>query len=68
MHLILFAGVLKQQELHGHGGLDAGKGRFGRLPGDAQRAEVVKLPALVIEGGQVQHGTAVIRNRHLGKK
>lgn len=68
MHLILFTGIFNQLEVHGHEGFDASQGDFGGLPDEGQRAEVVKLPALVVKRGQVQHRIAVIRNRHLKKK
>lgn len=65
MKLHLAVVVLKQLQLHGHAGLDAGQRDFGGLPLDTQRAEVVEAPPLAVERRQVQDWVVVIRDGHL---
>ena len=60
MKLHLAVAIIKQLQLHGHAGFDAGQGDFGRLPLQTQGAEVVKPPSLAVEGGQVQNWVMVI--------
>lgn len=60
MKFHLFVPILDQQQLHRHAGLNTGHGDFARFPLDTERAEVVKLPPLLVEGSQFQNGVAVI--------
>lgn len=65
MKFHLLVPVLDLKQLHGHAGLDAGHGHLARFPQNAQRAEVVKLPSLLVKSSQFQNGVAVIRNGDL---
>lgn len=63
--LLLVAGLLGDVQLHGFVGLDAGQRCFGRFPRHTQRAEVIKLPALLVKRRHIQLRVAVIRHRNL---
>lgn len=62
---LLAAPVVPGHQLHGQVRLDAGQHRPGRLPVDAQGAEVVEPAALVVIGSHVQEGVAVAGDRNL---
>lgn len=63
--LLLGAGLLSDVQLHGLVGLDAGQHCSGRFPCHTQRAEVIKLPALLVKRRHVQLRVPVIRHRNL---
>lgn len=65
MQLPLAAPIAPGHQLHGQLKLDAGQRGPGRLPLDAQRAEIVESAALLVVGGQVQQGVAVAGDRNL---
>lgn len=65
MKFHLFVPILHQQKLHRQRGLYTGDRPQARLPQDAQRAEVVKLPSLLIKCSQFQDGVPVIWHWYL---
>lgn len=60
MKFHLFVPILEQQKLHGHRGLNTRHRHQARLPQDAQRAEVVKFPSLLIKCSQFQDRVTVV--------
>lgn len=63
--LLLAVGLLGRVQLHGLAGLETGERRPGRFPRHTQRAEVIKLPALLVKRRHVQLRVPIIRHRDL---
>lgn len=57
-HLIV--PILDHLKLHGHVRLNTGQWHLGGLPDHTQRAEVVKLPPLLVKSSQVQNWVVVV--------
>lgn len=68
MHFLLTSPLFLQGQLHWQLGLNTSNGRICGFPHNTERAEVVKFPALLVIGSQIQYWIAVIGHRDLKKE
>lgn len=68
MHFLLTIPLFLQSQLHWQLRLNTSNGFICGFPHNTQRAEVVKFPALLVIGSQIQDWIAVIGHGNLEKK
>lgn len=68
VHFLLPIVLFLQSQLHWQLQLNTSNGLICGFPHNTKRAEVIKFPALLVIGSQIQYWITVIGNRDLKKK